>query len=112
MGLFNQEQEKEVSSGAVIGYVLIGFAVVLVIAFLIFAATKKLGKDDSNKGDNPQPLIETEAETPEAEAETPEAETDDSDSETGAETGVEQEESEPVSKAETRVEELEDSKQE
>lgn len=99
MGLFKQEQEKEVSSGAVIGYVLIGFAVVLVIAFLIFAATKKLGKDDSNKGDNPQPLIETEAEVDDSDATEENKETENKEAtelESGAGTEVGQEESVPA----------------
>ena len=44
MGLFNfnKDTEKEVSSGVLIGYVLIGFAIVLVVAFLIFVGYKKI----------------------------------------------------------------------
>lgn len=44
---FNKESEKEVSSGAIIGYVLAGFAVVIVIAFIIFACATKIGKKNA-----------------------------------------------------------------
>lgn len=50
MGLFNnQDQEKEVSGGAVMGVVLLGLVAVLVIAFIIFAVVKMATgkKDDS-----------------------------------------------------------------
>lgn len=41
MGLFNnQDQEKEVSGGAVMGVVLLGLVAVLIVAFVIFAVVK------------------------------------------------------------------------
>lgn len=43
---FNPDQEKEVSSGAVIGYALLGFALVFVIAFAIFIGISKFKGDD------------------------------------------------------------------
>ena len=45
MGLFNDNEEKEVSTGATIGYFLIGFAILVVIAFGIFVGVKKIGGD-------------------------------------------------------------------
>ena len=44
---FNPDQEKEVSSGAVIGYALLGFAVVFIVAFGIFIGVSKLKADDT-----------------------------------------------------------------
>lgn len=44
MGFFrknNGEQEKEVSTGAVFGYVLLGFAGVVVVAFILFMIITK-----------------------------------------------------------------------
>lgn len=38
---FNKDEEKEVSSGVLMGYVLIGFAVVVILAFGIFVVVKK-----------------------------------------------------------------------
>lgn len=52
MGLFNQDDnEKEMSGGAMFGYALIGFVVIVILIFGIFAATKLIGgkKSDSNK---------------------------------------------------------------
>lgn len=54
MSIFNGDTEKEVSSGAMIGYVLIGFAIVVVIAFLIFVGIKKVS------GNNESPATVTE----------------------------------------------------
>ena len=48
MSIFNGDTEKEVSSGAMIGYVLIGFAIVVVIAFLIFVGIKKVSGNNEN----------------------------------------------------------------
>jgi uncharacterized membrane protein len=50
MGLFNQnDSEKEVSGGAVFGYVLLGMAAVVVVAFIIFVVISKVkgSSDDS-----------------------------------------------------------------
>lgn len=66
MKLFNNDdnnlQEKEVSSGALIGYVLIGFIVVVILAFGIFAAstTLKKGNETSNDQVNTEVIVETE----------------------------------------------------
>lgn len=41
MGIFSEgSMEKETSTGALIGYVLFGFAIVLAVAFLVFAGIK------------------------------------------------------------------------
>lgn len=40
MGLFNKNEEKEVSGGAVFGWALLGMAAILVIAFIIFMLLK------------------------------------------------------------------------
>lgn len=42
---FSPDQEKEVSSGAVIGYALLGFAVLVIVAFGIFVGVKKLSPE-------------------------------------------------------------------
>lgn len=57
---FNKETEKEVSSGVLIGYVLVGFAVVLVLAFIIFAVVKKVS---NNSDSTNQTVIEQSVET-------------------------------------------------
>ena len=57
---FNKETEKEVSSGVLIGYVLVGFAIVLVLAFIIFAVVKKVS---NNSDSTNQTVIEQSVET-------------------------------------------------
>lgn len=51
--IFNQnDNEKEMSGGAMFGYALIAFIVVVIIVFIIFTATKLIGnskKSDNNK---------------------------------------------------------------
>ena len=61
---FNPDQEKEVSSGAVIGWVLLGFAILVIVAFGIFVGVKKLSPDDSKDANPVQ--IEQQVETEEA----------------------------------------------
>lgn len=56
MGLFNNNTEKEVSTGAVFGYVLLGFALVMIISFGIFVAIHKVS--NTNK-DEPVAIEET-----------------------------------------------------
>lgn len=47
MSLFgNKDSEKEVSTGAVFGWLLLGVAIVIALAFGIFVATHK-GSDDN-----------------------------------------------------------------
>lgn len=49
MGIFSEgSMEKETSTGAIIGYVLFGFAIVLAVAFLVFAGIK-LATGDKDK---------------------------------------------------------------
>lgn len=60
---FSPDQEKEVSSGAVIGWVLLGFAILVVIAFGIFVGVKKLSPDDNK--DTAPIQIEQQVETEE-----------------------------------------------
>lgn len=63
MGLFNQDDtEKEMSGGAMFGYALIGFVVVIVIVFIIFAVTKFVGGSKNDEGNQTQieQTIETE----------------------------------------------------
>ena len=43
---FSPEQEKEVSSGAVIGYMLLGFAIIVILSFTVFIAVNKVKGDD------------------------------------------------------------------
>lgn len=57
---FNKETEKEVSSGVLIGYVLVGFAIVLVLAFIVFAVVKKVS---NNSDSTNQTVIEQSVET-------------------------------------------------
>ncbi len=38
---FNKDTEKEVSSGVLIWYVLVGFAIAIILAFIVFVAVKK-----------------------------------------------------------------------
>lgn len=45
-------EEKEVSSGAVIGWILLGVAVTLVLAFVAFAVFKKVNNKDVIQSDN------------------------------------------------------------
>ena len=59
---FNKDTEKEVSSGVLIGYVLIGFAVVLVVAFIIFAIFKNIS-GGSNKVSEQTTTIEQTTDT-------------------------------------------------
>lgn len=61
MGLFNQDDnEKEMSGGAMFGYALIGFVVIVILIFGIFAATKLIGgkKSDSDSNKKPSKQIE------------------------------------------------------
>lgn len=63
--IFNQngDNEKEMSGGAMFGYALIGFVVVIVVVFIIFAVTKFVG---NNKGtEDNQTQIEQTIETEE-----------------------------------------------
>lgn len=56
--LFNQgDNEKEMSGGAMFGYALIGFIAIVVIMFIIFAATKLVGNKNSKE------KVETQVET-------------------------------------------------
>lgn len=41
MGILKRDEENEVSGGQVFGYILLGLAALLVIAFLIFVGIKK-----------------------------------------------------------------------
>lgn len=65
--IFNQngENEKEMSGGAMFGYALIGFVVVIVLVFIIFAATKFIGgsKDNEENQTQIEQTIETEEDT-------------------------------------------------
>lgn len=63
MGLFNKNEEREVSSGAVFGYALIGFVVVVIVAFAIFVGVKKIGGSDSEETTKTQTQIETTVDT-------------------------------------------------
>ena len=38
---FNKDTEKEVSSGVLIWYVLVGFAIAIILAFIAFVVVKK-----------------------------------------------------------------------
>lgn len=65
MGLFNQngDNEKEMSGGAMFGYVLVGFIVVVVLVFGIFAATtaiSKHNKDNSKQDTQIEQTVNTE----------------------------------------------------
>lgn len=59
MGLFNQDDnEKEMSGGAMFGYALIGFVVIVILIFGIFAATKLIGGKKSGSDKKPSKQIE------------------------------------------------------
>lgn len=63
LNLLNQNNdEKEVSGGAIFGYALIGFVIVVVIAFIIFAVISGV-KGKSSKDTTPQTQIEQTVET-------------------------------------------------
>lgn len=68
MGLFSGDGENEVSGGQVFGYILIGLAALLVVAFLIFFIVQKVGGNDKDKADNAV-QVETQLETSEVESE-------------------------------------------
>lgn len=65
--IFNQngDNEKEMSGGAMFGYVLIGFVAVIVVVFIIFAVTKFVGGSKADEGNQTQieQTIETEEDT-------------------------------------------------
>lgn len=60
MGLFNQDDtEKEMSGGAMFGYALIGFVVVVVVIFIIFAITQFVGGKKDNTVTNETQIEQT-----------------------------------------------------
>lgn len=60
MSLFKKDQERETSSGEVIGWVLLAFAAVLIVAFIVFAVIK--GVSDKNT-DEPKAVVEQTTDT-------------------------------------------------
>ena len=65
MGLFNNNEEKEVSTGATIGYFLLISAGILLLAFLLFVGFKKITGDKSDNAEATQVEVieDIEAET-------------------------------------------------
>lgn len=58
----NENEENEVSGGQVFGYILIGLAVVLIIAFIIFVGVK-MATGGSKKDAKPQQVSSIEVST-------------------------------------------------
>lgn len=58
----NENEENEVSGGQVFGYILIGLAVVLIVAFVIFVGVK-LATGGSKSGAKTQQISSTEIST-------------------------------------------------
>lgn len=58
----NENEENEVSGGQVFGYILIGLAVVIIIAFIIFVCVK-MATDGGKKDAKPQQVASVEVST-------------------------------------------------
>lgn len=61
-GKNNENEENEVSGGQVFGYILIGLAVVIIIAFVIFVGIK-MATGDSKSDAKTQQISSTEIST-------------------------------------------------